>query len=340
MPANLTPQYHAAEKVFREAKTTEEKIAALEEMLRLIPKHKGSEKLQADLKRRLSKLRREDQKTAGGKRAGRRIPRQGAGQVALIGAPNVGKSALLCALTQARAEVAPYPMTTFTPTPGMMPFEDVQMQLIDLPPLLADHVESWVFELIRPADLLLLLVDLTAVDPLRQVDGVCEQLAAKRIAVYGAPSCGGMGNGPEGEAEAPLGGVAKPTLLVGTKLDGAKAADNAEFLREYYAGRLPFVAVSIEEPPTLETFRRTVFTALRVLRIYTRAPGRKEERGAPYVLPRGSTVWEVANLVHKDVAANLKYARIWGARTYDGQRVMRDYVVQDGDLIELHVGGA
>jgi hypothetical protein len=121
MPANLPPQYIEAEEVYRRAKTAAEKIAALEDMLAVIPKHKGTEKLQADIKRRLARLRDESEKKA---KAGRRDPflveRHGAGQVAVVGFPNVGKSALVGAFTRAKVEVAPYPFATAFPVAGMM----------------------------------------------------------------------------------------------------------------------------------------------------------------------------------------------------------------------------
>lgn len=134
MPANLTPAYKAAEARFRAAVTREEKMAALEEMLRLIPKHKGTEHLQADLRSRLSKLKQEPRKKGPTKGPSHKVPREGAGQVALVGPPNGGKSSLLTALSRARPEIAPYPMTTREETPGMMEYEDIGFQLVDLPP--------------------------------------------------------------------------------------------------------------------------------------------------------------------------------------------------------------
>jgi hypothetical protein len=161
MPANLPPQYHEAEKRYRAAKTPVEKIQALQEMLAIIPKHKGTDHLVGDLKRRMARHQAEAQKKgAGGKGFSLYIDREGVGQAVLVGLPNVGKSLLLNRLTHARSEVADYPFTTRHPHPGMVEFENVQIQLVDLPPVSPEHTDLWVFSLIRNADIVLLVVDL------------------------------------------------------------------------------------------------------------------------------------------------------------------------------------
>lgn len=329
MPANLTPQYLEADRRFRQAKTPVEKIAALEDMLALIPKHKGTEKMQADLKRRLSKAREEAQKKgkAGARSYGYHVPREGAGQVVLVGPPNSGKSTLLAMLTNAEPEMAAYPFTTRKPLPGMMEFENIQIQLVDLPPISPDWTEGWVFALIRNADLALLLVDLAYDECLEQVEQVKTQLGAHKIRLVGHPDAGELA---EGEA-------AKRALLVGNKEDAEGARDRAAMLRELYAADFPVLSISAATGSNLEGFRRALYEGLDILRVYTKAPGKKPDVNAPFVLKNGSTVVDVAESVHKDFAAALKFAKIWGVDKYDGQRVTRDYVVQDGDVIELHM---
>jgi small GTP-binding protein len=328
MPANLTPQYLDAEKRFRQAKTAAEKISALEDMLALIPKHKGTEKMQADLKRRLSKAREEAQKKgkAGARGHTYHVPREGAGQVVLVGPPNSGKSTLLAMLSNTTPEVGDYPFTTRKPLPGMMDFENIKIQLMDLPPIAVGWTEGWVYALIRNADLALVLVDLASDDVFEQVEQIKDQLAAHKIRLMGQAS----------DESADGGEIAKRALLVGNKEDVEHAEERGAFLAELYAADFPVLTVSAASGSNLEALRRALYDGLGVLRVYTKSPGKKPEHDTPFVLKQGSTILDVAEAVHKDIAAGLKFARVWGADTFEGQRVTRDYMVQDGDVIELH----
>src|SRR5271157_5251139 len=163
MPANLPPQYHKAEYEFRDASTPGERLEKLREMYRLLPKHKGTEKLQSDLKQKISRLKDELEVAKGsGKKVGvsYRVPHEGAGQISLVGSPNAGKSALLASLTHAHPEVAAYPFTTRTPQPGIMMWQDVPVQLVDLPPISLEFLEPWVPSIIRSTDAALLVADM------------------------------------------------------------------------------------------------------------------------------------------------------------------------------------
>jgi hypothetical protein len=115
MAANLTPQYLEAEAEYKKAKTAEERLACLPKMWSLLPKHKANEKLQAELKKKMGDVPDEVERHPKGAKKGGvsyKVPRQGAGQVILLGAPNAGKSMLLTRLTRATSEVAPYPFTS------------------------------------------------------------------------------------------------------------------------------------------------------------------------------------------------------------------------------------
>jgi len=327
MPANLTPEYRAAEQRFQAAETTEEKLDALQEMLRTIPKHKGTEKMQADLKRRLARLKQaEQQQRKQGKRSSFRIDKQGAGQVALLGFPNVGKSKLVRELTGAEPEVAEYPFTTHQPIPGMMAFEDVQIQLIDTAPLTEDYLEPWLLDVVRRADAALLVVDLGSDELLEQVETVLERLAATRIHLVPPPAP------PRDGLE-----TYTPTLLVANKRDADGAAERWEILREFYGNRFPLHVVSAETHEGLEALRAKIYDLLGLLRVYTKVPGRKPDLDQPFALKQGSTVSDLAQAVHRDLADQLKFARIWGPEVHDGQQVGRDHVLQEGDVVELHV---
>ena len=350
MPANLTPQYLDAERRFREATTPEEQLAALNEMMATIPKHKGTEHMRADIRRRMAKVRTEAarKRTSGRGPTWHHVPREGAGQEVLIGAPNAGKSRLLAALSNATPVVAPYPFSTRTPLPGMVPFENVQIQLIDLPPIAAETAEPWLFALIRQADGALLVADLASDDLLSSMEETLTLLERfnVRLGRGGAPSEGdgdpGGRGGSEGagasEGGAPEGAASGsvPTILVAAKADAPGAEGRLDILRELCAGRWPILAVSAETGVNVDALRAEMFRLLDVIRVYTKARGRRADLSVPFVLKRGTTVQDAAAVVHKDFADRLKYARIWGTRMFEGQMVQREHVLEDGDILELH----
>ena len=325
MPANLTPEYKAAEARFRGAVTREEKIDALEQMLRVIPKHKGTDKLQADLRSRLSRLKREPKKK-GARGHSHKIPHEGAGQVVLVGPPNAGKSSLVALLTHAKPEVASYPLTTREAVPGMMPHEDVAFQLVDLPPLCEEHVEPWVYDVVRGGDLAWLVVSIER--PLVGVELVLRLLDEKAIGLYPA--------GTAAPTESRPGWLYKETLLVVTGMDQHGAEGDLEALRELLATPWPTVPVSTVMKTGLEELGKRTFDALDIIRIYTKEPGKEADLARPFTLRRGSTVGDLARVIHKDIAEGLKFARVWGATAFDGQLVKEAHVLEEGDVVEIH----
>lgn len=329
MPANLTPQYLEAEKAFREAKTTEEKIACLEEMLRVIPKHKGTDHLQGDLKRRLSRLREQDRLEALKPRKGHsyKIRKEGAGQIALAGMPNSGKSSIVKALTNAEPEIADYPYTTREPQAAMMPYKDIKIQLIDLPPISHEHEEHWVIDQLKAADSILLVVDMSA-DPLGQLQFALNHLVEKRLWPEQA--------GTFKDKERPLNAVFRPMLVACNKVETPQSVEEFGIFRELCEVDLPVIAISVSTGRGLEELREALFKVLRVIRVYSKAPGHKPDTDEPFVLPEGSTVLNFAETVHRELAEKFKFARIWSEKKYDGQMVNRDEVLSDGDILELH----
>jgi ribosome-interacting GTPase 1 len=329
MPANLPPQYLAAEQRFREARTIPEKIEALEEMFALLPKHKGTDHLKADIRRRIAKLKVEGEKKGGARRGfGYHVDKQGAGQVVLVGPPNAGKSRLLSRLTNAKPGVAEFPFTTTRPQAGMIEYENVQIQLVDLPPIAPDLTEPWVAGIIRAADAVLLVADLEDDAVLERTEETLAYLDRARITLVppGSPT-----ESPE------IGRLVKRALLGANKADIQGAGDRLGILAEAYGTRLPVLPLSAHDGRNLEEVKRRLFEALGVLRVYTKAPGKPPSLEAPVVLPSGSTVLDVAASIHKDFAQQLKFARIWGTGKFDGQKVQRDFPVREGDVIEFHV---
>jgi ribosome-interacting GTPase 1 len=338
-----------AERRFRQATTPDEQLEALEAMMATIPKHKGTEHMRADIRRRMAKIRTEAARSRKSTAKGptwHHVPREGAGQVVLVGAPNAGKSRLLAALTNANPIVAPYPFSTRAPLPGMVPFEDIKIQLVDLPPIAPETAEPWLFALIRQADGALLVADLDDDDLLAAMDRVMELTGQGRVEfARGRDTMPGGIAGPAGRErpEVPEAGAtgsgrpgATPAVLVATKNDAPDAGVRLELLREAYGARFDILAVCGETGEGLDALRRELFRLLGVIRVYTKAPGRRADKSVPFVFRRGITVEEAAAVVHKDFAERLKYARVWGSRTFEGQMVQREHVLEDGDVLELH----
>ena len=330
MAVNLPPQYHDAEARYKKGRTPDEKLAALREMWVILPKHKASEKVQADLKTKISELTDEiETAKAGPKKAAPgtyKIPKQGAGQVVFLGPPNAGKSQLLSKLTKATPTVAPYPFTTREPIPGMMDYEDVRVQLVDLPPITADAYEAFVTDITRSADAAVLFLDLSDDDGPAATLATLDRLKKARRELVAESSA----------SDDPTTYQLK-TLLVATKGDDAAADVRLELANESLGGRFPMLVVSAERGDGLEEFRKAVYDRLGVIRVYTKQPGKSADMGSPFTCQVGSTVEEFAGRVHKDFEAGLKSARVWGSGAFDGQTVGRDHVVKDKDVVELHL---
>ncbi|MBM3286486.1 MAG: TGS domain-containing protein [Candidatus Eisenbacteria bacterium] len=329
MPANLTPQYQAAEERYRKAETLEEKIEALREMLATIPKHKGTEKLQADIKRRLSKsleLQEQGRRSGGRRHDPGHIPREGAGQVALLGPPNSGKSSLLAVLTSAHPEIADYPFTTKLPMPGMMHFEDVQVQLVDTPPLSAEPFDPLLVNIGRNADVLVLILDAADPEALEHAAAAQRFLTRSRIVPKGRPV-------PE---ELGIAARVMPVRFVLNKIDLDSDEDAAGMVHEAMGSDLPMHKVSTIRGTGIEDLRAALFKVLDVIRVYAKEPGKKPDMNRPFVLKRGASVMDLAEIIHKDFVQKFKFARIWGSARFDGQPVERAHPLEDRDIVEIH----
>ncbi len=329
MPANLTPQYQKAEQQYRRAQTTEERIKCLEQMLQLIPKHKGTEKLQAELKSRLKEARAELQQERSAPKRGRsyRFPRQGAGQVVLIGAPNAGKSRILRDLSNAEPKVADFPFSTHEPMPGMMPYKDVAVQLIDTPPITETHIEPYLIGMVRAADSVLLCMNGASDDAPDETLAVVEQLH-KRKTILAADTA---------FDEDDFSTLRVRALLVVTRASDPGWQDRVEYFFEAGGPRLNVVPVELDDEPSREKLRQSIYDSLDVIRVYTKKPGKPPDYDAPFTIPRNGTVQDLAEEIHRDLAEQVKFARVWGRHVHDGQSVGREHVLHDGDLVELHV---
>ncbi|MGL4423500.1 MAG: GTPase [Gemmataceae bacterium] len=332
MAVNLPPQYHEADARYKKGKTNEEKLAALREMWVILPKHKASEKVQMDLKTRISELTDAiEQEKLGPKKAAPgtyKIPRQGAGLVALIGPPNAGKSTLLSKLTKAKPAIAPYPFTTREPIPGIMEFEDVRIQLLDLPPVTADAYEHFITDLTRSAQAVVLFLDLADDDgPAATLATLDRMEQARRRLV------------PQLTADDDPTSYQLPTILVANKCDDEAADIRLEMAKETLNERCPYrlFVVSAERGDGLDALRAGIYEALGVMRIYTKQPGKPPDMTSPFTCPIGCCMSEFAGVVHQDFEENLKSARVWGSGAFDGQTVGRDHILHEKDIVELHL---
>lgn len=325
MPANLTPEYFKAERWFREAATAEEKILALEQMLRVMPKHKGTDHLRADLRKKLSKLKEAPTKKGKAKHVDIfYIPRSGSGQVVLLGAPNCGKSSIAAALTNAKVNVADFPFATTAPVPGMLTFEDVQIQLVDMPPITADYSAPGQVGTYRNCDLIGICIDLSA-DVKKQLRICLDFLESRNLLVDSeTPALDTHGN--------PLG---KRVFCICTKSDIAKPK-TLQTLKKSCKRTFEFAEISTESGTGVEKLRGTFFKLLNIIRVYAKPPGKPADMNDPFTLPAGATVMDLATSIHRELAEKLKFARIWGTGVYDGQNAQRNHVLNDKDIIELH----
>ena len=317
MPANLPLTYYKLKHQHEAAKTDEERLPLLEEMLRIVPKHKGTEKVVSDLRHRIAKLKKEPT-NAGGKGASKRnysehIPKQGAGQVVLLGPPNSGKSQMLANFTNAKPEVSATPYTTTTPMVGMLPYENIQFQIIDTPSITPDFVLSTVLTLTRNADIPLPVISLASDNLLDDLEVVIALL-------------------DEANRERPENGV----LIVANQLDASGASERLDILKEFYGDVYRICPISAETGEGKDTLLQEIYAELDILRVYPKAPGKPIEQDDPIVLPTGATVLDAAMRLHKDFA-EFKFARIWGPEWHDGQSVSRNDVLYDGDVVEFHL---
>jgi len=345
MPANLTADYRKAEAAYRQAGEPAERLACLKEMLRTIPKHKGTDHLQADIKTRIKELTADlSGPGKGARRSGpvHAVRAEGAAQIALLGPPNAGKSSLHAHLTGSKTEIGPYPLTTREPIPGMLPFEDAYLQLVDLPPISADFVEPWIVNALQPADGTMLVVDIADPDCVDQVAAILAQLASKKVFLreswpgLASDSPAATEGDPDEEELDPF-RIELPTLLVANKSDLDPEPDDVRILEELLGVSFPTVFCSAQSGAGCEDVAPLLFRALDIVRVYTKSPGKPFERDKPFTVRRGDTVHDVARLVHKDFAQKLRYARVWGDGVFDGQQVGNDHCVNDGEIVELHL---
>ena len=341
MPANLPPEYYKLKHQLEVARTDNERLPLLEEMLRITPKHKGTDKVRVDLLRRITKLKKGEAKKQAKKGHSYHVPKHGAGQIALIGAPNVGKSQIVASFTNAKPAVSPVPYTTSEPAIGMLDYENIQFQLVDTPPITVDFVQPWVFDIVRNADLLLLVLSLASDELLDQIESARSTLIEANILIVGQihPSQQDVeetSNNDVDNVDFLTAKFTKRAVIVANQMDNQDASDRLEILREFFTDDFAICPLSAITGEGIDELRIAIYEQMEILRIYTKSPGKPVDPRDPIVLSINGTVIEAAMLLHKDFAEKFKYARIWGDNWHDGQTVSRGDIVYDGDVLEFH----
>jgi len=234
---------------------------------------------------------------------------------------------LVKSLTNADPEIGDYPFTTRMPSPAMMQYENIQIQIIDTPPITPEYMEYWHAELIKGADGVLAILDLSSQNPASGLENLLAKLKEKRIELIP------KNHTPSSEASF----FQKITLVVANKADFSSSEENLAAVKKALHPDFDLIPVSTKTEDGLEILRTKIFSLLDVIRVYSKIPGKKTARTDPFTLKKGSTVMNLAKAVHKDFAQNLRFARIWSQNKYQGQKVNRDHILEDEDIIELHI---
>jgi ribosome-interacting GTPase 1 len=208
----------------------------------------------------------------------------------------------------------------------MMPVDNIQVQLVDTPSLDRDFVEPALFDLVRRADLILLVVDLQA-DPLTQLESCQSILAAHTIYPI------------EMQNHISIQGRVWfiPSIILVNKCDDSTLDEDFAILCDLFEGECPLVSVSAIHGRNFELIKRRIVDRLDIIRVYARPPGKEPDLERPFVLKKGSTIADLAPKIHRDFSEKLKSARVWGSAVFDGQLVHKDYLLQDGDIVELRI---
>jgi len=376
MPSNADYKYAVAEKKFHEAKTELEKLAALQEMKSAAPKHKGAEKLRAEITKKISLLRKKMEKQkAQSKGSGHSInvKKEGVGQIVVIGTPNTGKSSLINSITNASLAVGNYEFTTTKPEVATMDFDGAMVQLVEVPALIEGSSKGkangiQILSVIRNADAAVVVLEeenaqkqleiilnetneakikLNQEKPLIKISTsnfpginiagkkfleVKEEILIEFLKSMSLQNCNVIIN-----EKADLKKVSEvlDNRIVYKKILGVitKSSGKEIQLKDLKGKEVNYVHFSENN---LNEIKKQIFSLLGKILIYTRRPGEKENLTEPLVLPEGITVKEVAKVLHRDFAQNLKFVKVWGSGSFPGQKVSRDFKLKDRDLIEVY----
>jgi len=344
MPVNAPVEYFKAEEKFLSARSRDEKIKYLEEMIRLLPKHKSSENVLRNLRKKLAKLRSQQEKKAVSKPKFV-IKKEGAGQVCLMGLTNSGKSTLLKQLTNVDVEIANYAYTTKEPVVGMMRYEDVQIQLIEIPSTFTNDVMS----VVRNCDGIVFVLD-GEKNLDEQKQRLLEIMQNSKIKINEKPkdikiekkTLGGIeirggyrirGSIDDVKQILLASGYSNCLVIVNENVDIEDIMDAMDRSLVY---KNAVYLVTKRKDIDFERIKEEIWSMLSLIRIYTKSPGKSPEKN-PITLPVGSCVRDAASMIHKDFLSRFKFARVWGKSVkFNSQKVGLDHVLADKDILEIH----
>src|SRR3989344_5672502 len=300
MPINASYEYYNAEKVYLEAKTLPEKILALEELIRVSPKHKSSENLLKELRTRLRKLKEKQEKSKKIGKPTKKGIRKEHFQCVLLGLPNSGKSSLLAKLTNARPKISPYSFTTSYPEIGTMDYQGVKAQIIDLPSIGSESLDQG---MINTADCLLIVI---------------ENLSdLQKTSTYLAKANGSK-------------------IIILNKSDILSNEEKRKLEATLKSKKLPGILVSTVTNQNIEQLKELIFKQMHVIRIYTKEPGKPSTK-EPIVMSENSTVRNVAESILKGFSSKIKETKITGPSSkFPNQIVSLSHICKDLDIIEFH----
>ena len=297
---NQSPFYIQAEKKFLSAQTNEEKLKWLEEMIRECPKHKSSEKMLANLKTRYIKLKEKIERTRKvSKGTARKGIRKEELQAVIIGKTNSGKSSLISALTNVHLQMSEIPFTTKTPVIGMMNYNGVNIQLIEVPAMESEYYDKGIA---HTADLILILVD-----NVEQIDEIKKRLE----------------------------NISGKILIIFNKIDLLDNSEKRRLEARLKSQKLNFVMISTKTRENLDELRERIFVSFGKLRVFTKEP-RKAKSEKPVILEANSSVKDVAEKIFKGFSKNVIETKIWGPSSkFPGQKVGLSHVLKDLDVVEF-----
>jgi small GTP-binding protein len=377
MPTNASYEYFRAQTKFEQARSAMEKLAALQEMISAAPKHKGAENLRAELSKKAALLRKEiekqkEQQAKRGSGASISVKKEGIGQVALVGLPNSGKSTVLRTLTGVDVKIAPYEFTTTQPEVGMMDYKGAWIQLVEIPALIEGSSEgkangTRLLSVIRNADAIVLV--LSAEKALAELAVLKKELSSASIRVNESrPDIRIEQSEFKGisiagkqflkisvqQVEDFFKSLGKHNVSIVFNEEVKDIMRIAQALDEKIVYKKALVLLNnkglgVQELKEKNAFvlndlkkdkgelGQRIFALLDRVIIYTKKPGQEADLNEPLVLPKGATIEDVARQLHKELASKIKSARVWGSTRFEGQKVGKDYALQNFDIVEIEV---